>query len=234
MRNILILLMFAASLVHAAWSDYEEARDLSLAAGDLESLRVEAGAGSLDISGVADSDRIVVSAVITVPGADADEAAEVIEKHMVLSLVRNGDRAELRSLFERGGWFGGSPGIRLEVRVPARMSLDIEDGSGSIEIRDVAGNIRLEDGSGSIAMRQVGGSVSVKDGSGSIDIKGAGGDVEVVDGSGSIQLTRVAGSATIEDGSGGIDVAGVAGDVTIPEDGSGPVDVRDVQGQVAR
>lgn len=235
MRSILILFMFSATLVHAAWSDYEEARELSLDAAELESLRVEAGAGSLEISGVPDSDRIVVSAVITVPDADADEAAEVIEKHMVLSLERNGDRAELRSLFEGGGgWFGDSPGIRLEVRVPARMSLDIDDGSGSIEIRDVAGDIQLEDGSGSIRMSEVGGSLRVEDGSGSIDITGVGGDVQLVDGSGSITLTRVSGSATIEDGSGGIDVSGVAGDVTIPKDGSGSVDVRDVQGRVTR
>lgn len=235
MLNILIIMMFMASLAHAAWSDHEEARDLALDAADLDTLRIEAGAGSLEVTGVRDSDRIVVSAVITVPGADADEAAKVMEEEMVLSLERRGDRAELKSYFEsRSNWFGDSPGIRLEVRVPARMSLDVEDGSGSIEIRDVSGNLRLDDGSGSIRLSEVGGGIGLKDGSGSIDISGAGGDVDVVDGSGSIKLRRVAGSATIEDGSGSIDVAEVSGDVSIPESGSGAIDVRDVQGRVVR
>lgn len=235
MRNILIMIMFAASLAHAAWSDYEQARDLALEAAELDSLRIEAGAGSLEVTGVPGSDRIVVTAVITVPDADADEAAKVMEEGMVLSLERRGNRAELTSYFEsRSSWSGDSPSIRLEVRVPARMSLDVEDGSGSIEIRDVSGDVALEDGSGSIRLAGVGGSIRLKDGSGSVDISGAGGDVHLVDGSGSIRLRGVTGSATIEDGSGSIDVAEVSGDVSIPESGSGSVDVRDVQGRVTR
>ena len=235
MRNILIMLMFAASLAHAAWSDHEEARDLSLDATGLDTLRVEAGAGSLEINGVHGTERIVVVAIITVPGADADEAATLMEEEMVLSLERRGDRAELKSYFESGRHrFGDSPGIRLEVRVPARMSLDVEDGSGSIRIRDVAGDVVLDDGSGSVNLAGIGGSIRMQDGSGSVDISGAGGDVDVVDGSGSIRLRRVTGSAKIEDGSGSIDVAEVSGDVFIPESGSGSVNVREVQGRVIR
>jgi hypothetical protein len=227
--------MFAASLAHAAWSDHEEARDLSLDATGLDTLRVEAGAGSLEISGVPGTDRIVVVAIVTVPGADAAEAATLMEEEMVLSLERRGDRAELKGYFESdGNWFGDSPSIRLEVRIPARMSLDVEDRSGSIKIRDVTGDVVLDDGSGSISLAEIGGSIRLKDGSGSIDILGAGGDVDVVDGSGSIRLRRVTGSAKIEDGSGSIDVAEVSGDVSIPEAGSGSVDVREVQGRVIR
>lgn len=234
MRNILIMLMFAASLAHAAWSDHEEARDLTLDAADLDGLTIEAGAGSLEVSGVSGTDRIVVSAVITVPDADADEAAKVIEEKMVLTLERRGDRAELKSYFESGrNWFADSPSIHLVVRVPARMSLDVEDRSGSVEIRDVSGRIALEDGSGSITLADVG-AVSLKDGSGSIDVSGAGGDVGIVDGSGGIKLRRVTGNVTIEDGSGSIEVAEVSGDVSIPEAGSGSVDVRDVKGRVTR
>lgn len=235
MRNILMILMFSATLAHAAWSDYEEARDLTLDAADLETLRIEAGAGSLEVTGVPNTDRIVVSALITVPDADADEAAERMKEQMVLSLDEKGTSARLKGYFESGGnWFGDSPSIRLEVRVPARMSLDIEDGSGSIEIRDVAGDIQSEDGSGSIKMTNVGGNLRLKDASGSVDISDAGGDVSIVDGSGSVELRRVMGSALIEDGSGSINVADVSGDLHIPESGSGSVDVRDVQGQVVR
>lgn len=234
MRNLLIMFIFAATLAHAR-SDYEETRELTLDAADLQALRIEAGAGSLEIIGEADTDGIAVNALITVPDASPDEAAERMDERMVLSLVRKDGGAELKGYFRSGGnWFGDSPGIRLEVRMPARMSLDVKDGSGSIEVRDVRGDIELDDGSGSITMAEVAGNLRLKDGSGSIEISDAGGDISLVDGSGSISLRGVAGSVTIEDGSGSIDVAGVSGDVTIPESGSGSVDVRDVQGRVAR
>jgi hypothetical protein len=233
MRNILILTMFAASFVHAAWTDYEEARDLALDAEGIGVLKIEAGAGSLEISGVPGGNRIVVSAIVQVPDADADEAKELMDDHMVLSLVRKGDEAELKSYFEsRGSLFGDSPGIRLAVQLPEGMSLDIEDSSGSIQIGNVAGDIRLDDGSGSIKMTNVGGNLTIEDGSGSLSISDAGGDVSIVDGSGSISLRGIAGSVSIDDGSGSIDVIGVAGDVTIPEAGSGSVNVREVEGQV--
>lgn len=235
MHNLLIILMFAASLVHAAWSDYEEARDLTLDAGSLRGLRIEAGAGSLEVTGVPSGDRIVVSALIQVPDADDDEAAGIIDKHMVLSLVQKGDMAELKGYFDSDGrMFGDSPSIRLQVRVPAHMSLDVEDGSGSLAIRDVSGDIDVEDGSGSIRMTDVGGTIKIDDGSGSLEVIGAGGDIDIVDGSGSVSLERIAGSASISDGSGSIRVTGVAGDVNIPESGSGSVSIEEVQGQVVQ
>lgn len=235
MRTFLITLMFTASLAHAAWSDHEAVRDLVLDAGGLEALGIEAGAGSLTVTGVPGADRIVVSALIRVPDADADEAAEIIERGMVLSLEQRGSRAELKSHFEAdGGWFRDSPVIDLEVRVPARLALEVEDSSGSLEIRDIDGDLALDDGSGSIELANIGGNLRVNDGSGSLEVSGVGGDVDIVDGSGSIWLQRVTGSATIDDGSGSILVAEVSGDVAIPDAGSGSVDVRDVQGRVVR
>lgn len=232
MRNILIMIMFAASLADAARANYEEVRDLTLAAQSIDGLHIEAGAGSLTIAGVTDSDRIVVKAVITVPHSNADKASDTIRKHMTLSLEKKDGSAELRSFFDSGfSLFGDSPSIHLEVFVPKRMALEIKDGSGSVEIRDVSGDIDLDDGSGSIKVIDAGGGVKVKDGSGSLVIDGAGGDVAIVDGSGSISLKRVAGSAVIKDGSGSIEVAEVGGDLTIPEAGSGSVDVRDVHGR---
>lgn len=162
MHKILLLVMLMATLADAAWSDYEEARDLALDAADLGTLGIEAGAGSLEVVGISNSERITVSAVITVPDAGADEAAALIRERMVLSLERkNGGRAELRAYFEPGRRGpGDSPSIRLEVHVPARMSLDIEDGSGSIDVAEVSGDLHIpESGSGSVTVRDVQGRV---------------------------------------------------------------------------
>ena len=233
MRCALILAMFAASLANAAWRDYREVRDLNLDAADVHMLDVEAGAGALKITGVAGAQRIVVTATIEIPDASDDEAQELIASGLSLSLVRDGDRAILKSRFERG-WqlFDGSPRIQLDIRVPERMSLKVDDGSGSVEIGGVLGAIDLHDGSGSITLSDVGGPLSVDDGSGALQINGVRGDVSIEDGSGSIDVHNVAGSVTIDDGSGSITVSDVDGDLVIEDDGSGSLRFSDIEGAV--
>ncbi len=233
MRNILILAMFVASLADAAWNDYEEVRELALDADGVAALHIEAGAGSLEITGVPRTDRIRVTALIRVPGANADKAKKLMDEHMVLSLLQKGGDAELKGYFDGGGrMFGDSPSIGLTVQLPEGMSLNVDDGSGSIVVRNVTGDIDLKDGSGSIEMTKVGGNLKIDDGSGSISVIDAGGDLSIIDGSGSITVRGVRGSVTIDDGSGGIDVADVDGDVLILEAGSGSVKIRDVKGRV--
>lgn len=233
LQTLLMLIMFAANLVQAAWTDYEEKRDLTLDADGVETLQIEAGAGALEVTGVPGSGRIVVAALIRVPDTDADEAARVIREDLVLTLDRDGRNADLKAFFDnRSRAFGDSPSVSLDVRVPEGMSLDIEDGSGSIDLRNLQGAIRLDDGSGSVKMTDVGGHLQLRDGSGSVVIEDAGGDVEIVDGSGSITVTRVKGSVTVEDGSGSIEVTDVAGDLLIVEGGSGSIDYSQIAGRV--
>lgn len=233
LQTLLMLIMFAANLVHAAWTDYEEKRDLSLNAEGVETLQVEAGAGGLDVTGVPGTTRIVAAALIRVPDADADKAQRIVRENLVLSLDRDGRNAQLKAYFENSGrLFRESPSVSLEVRVPEGIALDIEDRSGPVDVRNVRGDIELDDGSGSIRMTDVGGRLRLTDGSGSIVVKGAGGDIEIVDGSGSIVVARVQGSLTIEDGSGSIDVSDVSRDLFIVEDGSGAMDYSGIAGRV--
>lgn len=233
MRGILIMAMFAASLTHAAWNDYVEARELRLDAADVEELKIDAGAGSLDVRGVEGADEIIVEATITVPAADDEEARELIASDMVLTLQRDGERAVLNSYFEnRHTRRGAAPGIRLDVRVPTGLNLAVDDGSGSMEIRDVSGDIAVDDGSGSITLERVGGGIRIDDGSGSIIVDTAAGPLAIVDGSGSIRVRHVAGTVSIDDGSGSIDVRDVDADLIIEESGSGSVSFADIRGRV--
>jgi hypothetical protein len=231
MRIPVMLILLAAALPAAA-ADYEEVRDLSLNAEGIRALRIDAGAGSLSVTGVGGSSTVVVKAIVRVPDEDADEARKIIESGLVLSLERDGERAVLEARFEPGSWFSGSSGsIQLEVTVPETLALDIEDGSGSLSVLNVSGDLTLEDGSGSIDLRQVGGRVTIDDGSGSISAEQVGGDITITDGSGSLELTAVEGGVIIEDGSGSITVSGVAGDLEIRESGSGSLAISDVQGR---
>ena len=183
--------------------------------------------------GVEGIDEIRVEATIYVPARNDARAQERIDSDMVLSLEQDSDVAELKAWFENGvfGW-GDSPSISLVVEMPVSMHLRIDDGSGSMEVENVRGDVYVDDGSGSLRLENVGGFVEVDDGSGSITIIGVGGDLSINDGSGGIDVRGVAGSVTVDDGSGGIDVRDVERDFTVVDDGSGGVDYSNIGGDV--
>ena len=233
MRSFIVMAMFAASLAHAGWSDYEEVRDLELDAGGVSNFFVDAGAGSMTINGDAGAKSITVTATIQVDENDQEKAREIIAKRLTLTLDRDGDSAVLKSYFKHGIWGGTDGSVKLEIVMPAGIPLCIDDGSGSILIEDVGSDVEIDDGSGSLKIYNVG-AVDIDDGSGSIDIENASGDVAIVDGSGSITINKVGGSVTIDDGSGSINVRDVENDLIIEEDGSGGLTVADVRGNVER
>ena len=234
MRVFLILGMFTASLASAAWRDYEETRDLTLDASGINTVEIEAGAGSLEVRGSADADAISVTALIQLSERE-EKAKKIIESDLVLTLERDGDTAVLNSYFESSAWgWDDSPSIRLVVEVSDRIALEIEDGSGSIRIWDVSGNIEIEDGSGSLQMSNVGGDIQIEDGSGSVFVEGVGGDISIDDGSGSITVKDVRGSVIIDDGSGGINVTDVDADLIIEEDGRGSLNFARINGRVEK
>jgi hypothetical protein len=233
MRTILILVMFTANLAYADRGDIEEVRNLELDARSISGIEIESRAGSLEVTGDSGSDRVLVTAVISVPGNSEEKAGRIIANDLVLSLEKKGETAVLKGYFDESssGW-GESPSVRLEVRVPGRFTLTVDDSSGSITVNDVAGNIAIDDSSGSIQMEQVGGSIDIMDSSGSISVVGVGDDLSIEDGSGSIKVRDVAGTVTIDDGSGSISVKNVKQDLVILSAGSGSVKYANIQGRI--
>jgi len=234
MRSLIVMTMFVASLVYAASNDYEEVRELTLDTRGIDMLSIDNGSGSVDIVGVSGTNNISVTATILVPGKNDDKARKKIERDLVLILQQDSDVAVLKAYFEEGGLFnfGDSPSVQLDVRMPEGMHLEVDDGSGSIEVANVRGDIMLDDGSGSITMTDVGGNVEIDDGSGSIFVRGVGGDISINDGSGSIKVRGVAGSVIVDDGSGSIEVSDVEEDLIIVDDGSGGLDFSNIAGRV--
>lgn len=232
MRGFILIAMFVTSLASAGWSDYEEVRDLDLAANGIKKLSINSGAGSMEIRGVAGSDEIAVKARIVVQNKDEDDALRFMEKYMTLTLQQNGSEARLEAQFDSHhfGW-GSNAYIVLDVSVPKGMTVDIDDGSGSMDVADIEGDVSIDDGSGSIDVRNVA-NLKIDDGSGSISVESASGDVSIVDGSGSITVRHVGGSVTIDDGSGSIKVSDVEKDLVIVDDGSGGLTHSDVRGRV--
>ncbi|MGI9199886.1 MAG: hypothetical protein ACR2QL_02415 [Woeseiaceae bacterium] len=234
MRSLVVMAMFASSLTYASWNGYTETRDLELPASGVDILEIDAGAGSILVTGVADSTDIVVRAIIRVPDDDEDDAQQLIAEDLVLKLEKKRSKAKLDAYFEHGSWsVSESAAVDLEVSIPQGLEIFVDDGSGSMIIENVQSAVEVDDGSGSIEISGAT-SVVVDDGSGPVRITNVSGDVEVEDGSGDIKVRAVGGTVTIDDGSGGIDVRDVEHDLDIVDDGSGSVHVADVRGTVTR
>jgi hypothetical protein len=233
-----VLLLFVAGLT----ADYaaQKRESLTLAVVDLKILSIDCGAGYLKVQGVDGLEQIEVSAVLDVRGIADNELAAFKKEHVTLKLERVAGQAELIAKIESGfslaGLFGDSHDARidLDIRVPRRLALEIDDGSGDTDIRDCDGNLKLADGSGDIRLTNIRGQVEIEDGSGDIELNDAGNDVDIDDGSGEINLNRILGSVYIEDGSGDIVIDGVEKDVTIDEAGSGGVEISNVKGKVKK
>ncbi len=212
-----------------ALEEYTSPRNATVDARGARSATIEAHAGILRVEGQAGLNEVRVRGT-------AKATRESWLKDIKLVAERRGDvvfiKVDIPDNDSRswGAWNDSYRGLDLVIEVPTTLRLDVSDGSGEAEFKNT-GAIDLEDGSGSIDIRGAHGSVKIRDGSGSISIDGVEGAVIVSDGSGEIQASNVTGDFTIEeDGSGNIDVSGVGGTMRVESDGSGNIDVDRVAG----
>jgi hypothetical protein len=221
-----VALIASAGTAGAGWSEcsHRSPREATVQTNGARRIRVIARAGDLKIQGRAGASSVVVhGTACSSREAGLDEIKLVAE--------RRGDEIYVEAAMP-DEWFGGARGLDLALDVPSSLPLEVEDGSGSAEIRDVAA-LRIEDGSGELRIANVAGAVSVTDGSGGIVIDHAGSVVIEEDGSGSVRITNVEGGVVVrDDGSGSIDVRDVGGDFSVEHDGSGGVSYDGVRGAV--
>jgi hypothetical protein len=107
------------------------------------------------------------------------------------------------------GFLFGSGSVDLDVSVPDTANVQVQSGSGDIEIAGPNGNIVARSGSGDVTINGV-----------------QQGTVEADAGSGSVNVANVDAAMTLHSGSGDVDARNVDGQVNAT-DGSGDVSVRD-------
>lgn len=233
MRSKIAILAMFFSFTTFIFS-YQEVKNLTLSAEGIEKFDIDCGAGFLKVYGNDSLNAIEVTAEIVVRGRSEKRAQEFIQKYADLSLEKRGGKAVLISKFKpRISLFSfGDTVINLTVNVPRKMDLNIDDGSGSIHIENITGNLDIEDGSGSLYVEKIMGDVDIEDSSGSLEVKDISGNLEIDDGSGSMSVRDIGGNVTVSDGSGSISIDGVEKDVTIRRAGSGGVRIKNVKGKV--
>jgi hypothetical protein len=231
MRTKILLTVIFFLCTTLAFS-YEEVKHLSLSAAGINTMEFDCGAGFLEVSGVDGLNEIKVDAEIVLKGFSNAEAKRLMERCVKLSLEKRGARAVLISKIECSSLFDwGEKAINLTVKVPKKIDLIVDDGSGSITIEDINGDLEIDDGSGSIEISNINGRLDIEDGSGTITLYKITGNIEIEDGSGTIDIGNTTGDIDIDDGSGDIEAEDIRGAIDI-SDGSGTIEVKNADGDV--
>jgi DUF4097 and DUF4098 domain-containing protein YvlB len=226
MRFILKSAVLITALIPAAasaqWTTegYTAPRNATVNASGARRIQIDAAAGFLKVRGVS-SGEVKVAGV-------ARSSRQNLLPEIKLVAERRGDVVYIKAdIEERNNWGDWSDNnyraLDLTIDVPSQIPLEIEDGSGEIEINGTAG-VDLVDGSGSIEMENIGGPVKIDDGSGEIQLRNIRGNINVNDGSGEIVARGVTGNLTVDDdGSGSIEAYDVTGSFVVRNDGSGGI-----------
>jgi len=85
-------------------------------------------------------------------------------------------------------WGAGHKSVRIEVRVPRELDLDIRTGDGNVSTQAVAGRIRIDTGDGNIAATGLKGDVGIHTGDGHVEASGLDGSLDVNTGDGHISV----------------------------------------------
>ncbi|UCE40444.1 MAG: hypothetical protein JSV17_13415 [Candidatus Aminicenantes bacterium] len=230
--TFLVLFVFCLSIAFS----FEKTERMSLSADGIDKLVIDCGSGFLHVTGENSLRSIEVEAEIIVKGKNEKDIEDYVKDRVKLELKKQGSKAILVSTFKNQ--FPNinfrTRVINLTVRIPNNMDVEVDDGSGEVNVKDIDGNLQIDDGSGEITVRDIRGDVNIHDGSGMVDIRNVTGGVSVDDGSGTIKINDIGKNVKVSDGSGSIYIDDVVGDVIIKEDGSGSVNIQNVKGRVVK
>lgn len=229
-------LLLAAVLITPLYSYADSCRyskdyNFSVDAASLENLQLDVGAGNLTVTGDSASNSVRVVATACANSRNRLEELDLTHRVRDSDLLVRTERYRSGSIFSWLSFGNNYAYINVEVTMPSELSLEVDDGSGGVEISNVS-SLSLDDGSGAIQINNISGNVYVNDGSGSIAISNVGGIISVDDGSGPIRIRDSNEVEIIDDGSGEITIENIHSNVNIRNDGSGGISIRDVAGDV--
>lgn len=126
---------------------YQFERTLTLESAALEHFHSRLGDGQLRITGDAEVEQIEVRALIFY----------YAEEDIVFSLDDIDGEGRLEGGFVGGDYSGDAPYMEVEIRLPARLSVDIRHGDGEVSVRNLEEMVTIETGVGDIDVENVGG-----------------------------------------------------------------------------
>lgn len=222
------LLLFSAQ-ASATLCAHEADRSFDVDRAGLAALVAKNGSSDIRIRGVADIGRIEVRGRACASSAGDLDRLKVEQR-------RDGDRLVLEIGRDTGmniSLFGSHYAyLDIEIRVPLDLAIEVDNGSGDIDVRDVA-RLRYDGGSGDLDIENIAGDLDIEVGSGDIEGSNMGAVTLRSISSGDVTLRRIGGDVAVgRVGSGDLDLREVSGSVEVERIGSGDVNVDDVQGSV--
>ena len=210
--------------------EYDEPRTARVDARGASRIIIIARSGWLRVEGKDGTTEVVAEGTARAPRKDLLDQIKLTGTRSGNVVRIEVDIPDTKNHDWDSNWDSG-PALDLTVTVPDNIAVEVEDSSGELRVTGTAA-LDLDDGSGQIEIQDIGGALRVRDGSGSLEIQNVRGDVTIEDGSGEIDVRDVTGSVTLRDGSGSITARGVGGSVIVERDGSGGIRVVDVGGDL--
>ena len=146
--------------------------------------------------------------------AHSKEAAAAID----VRTTQDGNRVTVEVKSEKTGRFGihfnDSRAARLIVSAPARSNIVARTGDGAIDVTRISGKLELRSGDGSIQGRDLDGDVRAHTGDGAITLEGVSGTLDIDTGDGSVRAAGKLASVRARSGDGSITIRAHPGSTT--------------------
>lgn len=209
--------------------EFQVERASSADAVGVEKVVIRAGAGQLKVAGHSDATRLEAHGIVC-------SLQQGLLGASTLSVHREGNVifVEARLPENDPSLAKGSimpPSMNLTISMPKGMAVEADYSGEDATFEDLE-SLKVEDRSGHLWIRRIAGAIAVNDGRGDIEIENAG-SAQVRDSSGAVEVRNVSGSVTIEKGnSGRIHVSNVDGDLTVLGDGPGRIEFESIRGKI--
>jgi len=127
---------------------------------------------------------------------------------------QNGDSVQISVKLPHFNWgFWGSHGgsVRVEVRVPRELNLDVHTGDGDVRSDAVSGRVHIDTGDGNINANGIKGDIFMHTGDGHIDASNLDGTLKVDTGDGHVTVGGRFDALDVHTGDGNIDASAATG-----------------------
>jgi DUF4097 and DUF4098 domain-containing protein YvlB len=235
------LTLLVSSLLLASLSLSADEWNKSFKVSGKPELRIDARDGSVEVNSW-DQKEIQIH-VETVGWRIAADEVRITDRQI-------GDRVEMELLIptHRWGFSMGHRSIRIDVKVPRELKLDLRTGDGSIRSTNLRGDLQLSSGDGAIRGLELEGDLRIHTGDGSIELSGIDGNLSANTGDGNVTVSGRFDVLDLRTGDGSIRAAAERGskisdgwsfntgdgsvDVRLPGDFSADLDARTGDGSI--
>ncbi len=167
-------------------------KELILSADGLSGINLKTQSGDVSVTG-GDSNDVLIQAVVTARGSDAENAKERAEGIEVIHEIEDGTLIVKDSGTKMQ--ITGPYSVDYTITVPRKFGVKLQTMDGDVAIKSIDGAIRINNYSGDIHCKDCSESITVNTKSGDIEIEGFTGDINLRTLSGDLTMSDIVSGA---------------------------------------